>query len=244
VVNRRGREKRIEQRKWGSFMVKRVFAIIGSAVIVALFATQAFAVEGVAERAQRKKMEAQKLPQEATEALQKNDPDRAIDLFTKAIDSRAFNDQPQTIGDLYYGRGNAWRIKGDCTKALADYDEALKTINDGDLYFTRAACHLELKQDDQALADLDQAVKVDPDAQMYRGARCILLFNRKDFAGALPDCEKAHAGKPDDKNVLTALSQAAEQTGDKAKAADAYRKLLALEPGNPIATEGLKRVGP
>ena len=116
-------------------------------------------------------------------------------------------------------------------------------LNDGDLYFSRAACYLELNQNDKALADLDMAVKVDPDAVMYRNARCILLFNKKDFAGALPDCEKALAATPNDKNILTALSQAAEQTGNKPRAADAYRKLLALDPGNQTAIEGLKRVG-
>ncbi|MEQ1865509.1 MAG: tetratricopeptide repeat protein, partial [Micropepsaceae bacterium] len=78
-------------------------------------------------------------------------------------------------------------------------------------------------------------------APLYRSARCIMLFNRKDFAGALPDCEKALAASPDNKNLLTATSQAAEQVGNKPRAAELYRRLLALDPGNPTATEGLKR---
>ena len=45
------------------------------------------------------------------------------------------------------------------------------------------------------------------------------------------------------KNLLLATSQAAEQTGNRARAAELYRKLLAVDPGNPVATEGLKRVG-
>jgi tetratricopeptide (TPR) repeat protein len=224
-------------------MLKKLFAVFGSLAAVAIFATHAFAVEGVSERQQRKMQEAQKYPQQASEALQNKNPDLAIELFTKAIDSRAFKNQPETLGEIYFGRGNAYRIKGDCTKAIEDYTKALETLSDGDLYYTRAACYLELKQDDKALADLDAAVKVDPDAHMYRSARCILLFNRKDFAGALPDCEKALAATPDDKNLLTATSQAAEQTGNKARAAEAYRKLLAVDPGNQTATEGLQRTG-
>jgi len=224
-------------------MVKRLLAVLGVLTVVVSLAAPAFAVEGVSERQARKRLEAQKYPQQATEALQNNNPDLAIELFTKAIDSKAFNDQPQTIGELYYGRGNAHRMKKDCAGAIVDYNKATETLNDGDLYFTRAACYLELKEDDKALADLDSAIKVDPDAVMYRNARCILLFNRKDFAGALPDCEKALAATPDDKNLLTAISQAAEQTGNRPRAAEAYRKLLAVDPGNPTATEGLKRVG-
>jgi tetratricopeptide (TPR) repeat protein len=188
-------------------------------------------------------MEAQKYPNQALEALNNNNPDLAIELFTKAIDSRAFNDQPDAMANIYFGRGNAYRRKGDCTAAIADYTKALEFVKKGDLYFSRAACYLELKQDDLALADLDSAVKVDPDAASYRSARCILLFNRKDFAGALPDCEKALTATPNDKNLLTAASQAAEQTGNRQRAAELYRRLLAADPGNPVATEGLQRTG-
>jgi predicted Zn-dependent protease len=48
---------------------------------------------------------------------------------------------------------------------------------------------------------------------------------------------------PDDKVLLLAASQAAEQTGNRARAAELYRKLMTIDPGNPVATEGLKRVG-
>jgi tetratricopeptide (TPR) repeat protein len=224
-------------------MVKRILAFLGMLTIIAAIAIPAFAVEGVSERQARKKIEAQKYPNQAQEALQNNNPDLAIELFTKAIDSRAFVDQPQTMGNIHFGRGNAYRKKGDCPSAIADYTKAAEFVQKGDVYFSRAACYLELKQDDLALADLDAAIKTDPDASLYRNARCIMLFNRKDFAGALPDCEKALAATPDDKNLLTAASQAAEQTGNTQRAAELYRKLLAADPGNPLATEGLQRTG-
>jgi tetratricopeptide (TPR) repeat protein len=226
-------------------MVKRFFASLLMTIMVATIAspTPAFAVEGVSERQQRKKLEAQKYPNQAQEALNENKPDLAIELFTKAIDSRAFNDQPDALGNIYFGRGNAFRSKGDCTAAVADYTKALEYVKKGDIYFSRAACYLDLKQDDLALADFDAAIKVDPDAAAYRSARCIMLFNRRDFAGALPDCEKALAAKPTDKNLLTASSVSAEQTGNTKRAAELYRRLLAADPGNPLAIEGLQRTG-
>jgi tetratricopeptide (TPR) repeat protein len=226
-------------------MVKRFFVSLVMAAMAAaiVLPTTSYAVEGVSERQQRKKIEAQKWPNQAQEALNNNDPDRAIELFTKAINSRAFDDQPDAIGNIYFGRGNAYRRKSEWALAIADYTKALEYIKKGDVYFSRAACYLELKQDDLALADLDASVKTDPDAVSYRHARCILLFNRKDFAGALPDCEKALAATPNDKNLLTAAAQAAEQTGNPTRAAELYRRLLAADPGNPIATEGLQRTG-
>ena len=139
--------------------------------------------------------------------------------------------------------GGALAFQRQSAEAIKDFDKAATLINKGDLFFSRAACHLDLNQEDAALVDFDLAIKADPAAPMYRSARCILLFNRKDFAGALPDCEKALEAAPQDKNLLLAASQAAEQSGNRARAAELYRKLLALDPANPTATEGLKRVG-
>ena len=194
-------------------------------------------------RRERQKREAQQYPNMAQDALNKKNADLAIELYTKAIDSGAFKSQPEMLGQLYFGRGIAYQMKKDCASAVADFDKAAETLNKGDLFYSRAACHLELKQDDKALADFDLAIKADPEAPVYRSARCILLFNRKDFTGALPDCEKALLATPNDKNLLLAASQAAEQSGNRPRAAELYRKLLALDPGNPVATEGLKRVG-
>jgi len=223
-------------------MVKRLFTFLGLLTIIAALTTQALAVEGVSERQARKRMEAQKYPAQATEAMQQGNPDRAIELFTKAIDSKGFKDDQ--LGEIYFGRGTAYRLKKDCKSAMADFDKAVELgVTDGDLFFSRAACFFELGDNDKGLAELDKAVKQDPDAAMYRSARCIALFNRKDFAGALPDCEKALAATPDDKNLLTAASQANEQVGNKARAAELYRKLLQVDPGNLIATEGLQRTG-
>jgi len=227
----------------GFQMLTRLLTAFFALATIALFTLPSSAIETAGERRERQAHDAQGLPNQALEALNKKDADLAIELYTKAIDSGAFGGQPDMLGQLYYGRGLAHRLKKDCPAAITDFDKAATYINKGDLFFSRAACHLDLNQEDAALADLDLAIKADPAAPMYHNARCILLFNRKDFAGALPDCEKALEATPQDKNLILAASQAAEQTGNRARAAELYKKLLALDPGNATATEGLKRVG-
>jgi tetratricopeptide (TPR) repeat protein len=224
-------------------MLTRLLTALLAVVLVTSTVMPAFAVEDASGRRARQQREAQSLPNEAQKALQQGDVDTAIKLYTKAIDSGAFRGQPEVLGQLYYERGLAYRQKNDCTNAIPDFDKAAELINKGELFFSRAACYLEMKQEDKALADFDLAIKADPEAPAYRKARCIIMFNKKNFASALPDCEKALAAAPDDKNLLLAASQAAEQTGNRARAAELYRKLLAVDPGNPVATEGLKRVG-
>ncbi len=224
-------------------MLTRFLTALIAVVLVSTAVMPAYSVEDPASRRARLQREAQGLPNEALEALNRQDADTAIKLYTKAIDSGAFRSQPETLGQLYFGRGLAYRLKKECNNAIPDFDKAAELINKGDVFFSRAACHLEMNQEDKALADFDLAIKADAEAPAYRKARCILLFNKKDFANAMPDCEKALAAAPDDKNLLLATSQAAEQTGNRARAAELYRKLLAVDPGNPVATEGLKRVG-
>jgi tetratricopeptide (TPR) repeat protein len=224
-------------------MLTRLLTAFFALATIALFTLPSSAIETAADRRARQQQDAQNYPNEALDAMNKKNPDLAIELYTKAIDSGAFNNTPDMLGQIYYGRGLAFRMKKDCATAIKDFDKAATLINKGDLFFSRAACHLDLNQEDAALVDFDLAIKADPAAPMYRSARCILLFNRKDFAGALPDCEKALEATPQDKNLLLAASQAAEQSGNRARAAELYRKLLALDPANATATEGLKRVG-
>jgi tetratricopeptide (TPR) repeat protein len=175
------------------------------------------------------------------EALDAQKYDEAIEHYTKAIEANACGGD---CGRYYFKRGLAYQGKEDCAKAVADYEKAGETLTDnGELYFNEWVCQTKLNQLDPALASLNKAIKVNPDSTIYRDARCIILFNKKDFAGALPDCEMTLGSAPDDKQMLYATAMSAEQTGDKAKAAKYYKHLLDLDHGNTQASDGLKRVG-
>lgn len=229
-------------------MVKRILVAVSALAIVTAvtlptLTLPASAIGMASEREEQKRRKAEELPPKAQKALIDKKYDEAIELYTKAIDSGAFKGRPDVLGQLYFERGQAHHGKGDCPGAIPNYAKAAEYINKGDVHYSLAACHLNLQQQDQALAAIDQAVKIDPEAVNYRSARCKILFNKKDFAGALPDCEKALGKITNDKDLMVATGLAYEQTGNRARAAEVFKQLLAVDPGNTIATEGLKRVG-
>ncbi len=175
------------------------------------------------------------------EALDVKKYAEAIEHYTKAINANACGGD---CGKYYFKRGLAYQGMEKCAEAVADYEKAGETLTDnGELYFNESLCHSALNKSDLALADLNKAIRVNPDSMIYHVGRCIALFNKQDFAGALPDCEVTLTSAPDDQKMLYAAAMSAEQTGDKAKAAKFYKHLLDLDHGNTQASDGLRRVG-
>lgn len=222
-------------------MMKRLAVFIVGWLAVVAIATPANAM-GIQEHRSEMKQRAKEEGRLGDEALNSKNYDEAIDHYTKYLDAHIC--EGSECGTYYFHRGVAYQQKQDCAKAIADYEEAQKTLTDnGELYFNASLCHTALNQNDAALADLNNALRVNPDSNIYHVGRCIALFNKQDFAGALPDCEFTLGSAPDDQNMLYATAMSAEQTGDKGKAAKYYKHLHDLNPGDTRASDGLARVG-
>jgi tetratricopeptide (TPR) repeat protein len=221
-------------------MVKRFAALVVGMIAIAGIAAPAYGLS-VKEARERAAREAKMSGPLGDQALTDKKYDEAIGHYTKVIDAKACGDN---CGNYHYRRGLAYQGKQDCTNALVDFAKAAETLKtNGELYFNTSLCHSQMNQPDLALADLDMAIKVNPDSSIYRVGRCIILFNKQNYAGALPDCEFTLGSAPDDQKMLYATAVSAEMTGDKAKAAKYYRHLLTLDKGNKQAADGLARVG-
>ena len=219
----------------------RKIALVASLLTVALV-SQAMALESTEARRLRMSHQAEDIGSQGDQALAAKEYDRAIELYGQAISSGGL--EGEDLGKIYFHRGLAYQGKQDCATAVTDFTKASETLkNNGELYYNESLCHAALNQPDVALADLNNAIKVNPDSMIYRVGRCVILFNKQDFAGALPDCEVTLTAAPDDPKMLYATAMSAEQTGDKARAAKYYKHLLDLDHGNTQASEGLKRVG-
>ncbi len=221
-------------------MSKRFVALVISAIAIAGVTAPAFGL-GIDESRHNRQREAMREGGLGDDALNAKNYDGAIDPYTIAIEANSCGGD---CGKYYFRRGPSYQAKDDCAKAITDYDKAQETLKDnGELYFNESLCHSKLNLPDLALADLDKAIKVNPDSTIYHNARCITLFNKHDFPGALPDCEFTLGAAPDDQSMLYATAMSAEQTGDKAKAAKYYKHLKELNPGDARASDGLKRTG-
>lgn len=89
------------------------------------------------------------------------DFDKAIGLFTRAIESGKLSRENLSIA--YYYRGLARGKKGDYDKAIADLTKAIEiNPNDAAAYQFRGYFWKFIGNDDKANADYEKAKKLDP----------------------------------------------------------------------------------
>lgn len=195
-----------------------------------------------AREAKAAKDAAASLVKPCTDANAASDWDAVIEKCTKLIDAKGLDGED--LGAIHIMRGNAYRNKDDCAKALPDFDIARPLRpTDSQVPLLQYVCATKLKDDAKAAAALDDGLTMAPDNQDMLRARCVMRVNAKSYTAAVPDCEKVVAANPNDKDILNVLGQIyeTEKQTDKAKAA--YQKVLAIDPGNKSASDGLKRLG-
>jgi len=95
------------------------------------------------------------------EAVNGGDYDKALGLFTKAIESGELSQKNLSI--VYNNRGVAWRKKGDNDKAIADYTKAIE-INPQyvSAYNNRGVAWNDKGDNDKAIADYTKAIEINP----------------------------------------------------------------------------------
>lgn len=102
------------------------------------------------------------------EAAEKGDLDRAIKLFTQAIESKKLSKENLAIA--YNNRGSAYDDKGNVDQAIKDFSKAIETAPEYDAAYYNRSYAMERKgKMAQALKDMEKAVKLvpdDPDFQM------------------------------------------------------------------------------
>jgi tetratricopeptide (TPR) repeat protein len=133
------------------------------------------------------------------------DVDKAIAEYTELL-KRNPNDASakSNLAVAYYIRGLTFTSKGEHTRAIEDYGEAIKNEPNYPLAFDkRGRANLETGNYDQAIKDFEQLFEFTPnDAQVKENladaynSRAIAYDKKGDYAHAIPDFEMVMKFKP------------------------------------------------
>jgi tetratricopeptide (TPR) repeat protein len=128
-----------------------------------------------------------------------------------------------------------------CSAIIEAGTEAPETI--ATAHFNRGLAYHAKRELDHAIADYDRAVALNPEfAQAYNG-RGKAYFQKGDNDRAMVDLDRAVELDPEYADAYANRGLVEGWQGKKEGAAADFREVLALRPGDPVATEGLQRLG-
>ena len=97
-------------------------------------------------------------------------------------------------------------------------------------------------QSDQALLWMKRVLAEAPQEPWVHAAAGNLLKANGDLAGAIREYEQAVSLRPGNVNNRNALAWSLLEAGDRIRALEEFRKVLAVDPTNASATEGLRKL--
>jgi tetratricopeptide (TPR) repeat protein len=110
-------------------------------------------------------------------------------------------------------------------------------------HYNRGLAYHAKREFDLAIADYGRAIALNPEfaeAYNYRGKA---YFQNGNHDGAMPDLDRAIELNPEYADAYANRGLVLGWQRKKDRAAADFREVLALRPGDPVATEGLQRLG-
>ena len=116
----------------------------------------------------------------------------------------------------------------------------------GDRHFWLAVTLTQADSIEAGLEEFRATAAVDSTSKNAAIARQQIGFRRllkKDWTGAIQELEQSITIDPQNVQSLIWVAQAYQNSGNRAKAVEYYKKVLAIQPGEPNSTKGLKTLG-
>jgi len=153
--------------------------------------------------------------------------------------------QELTIDDLFVELQAVPADQAEQTERITKQISALWSSSGSasmDLLLKRGTDALKAKDTQAAIDHLSALVDHAPNfAQAYH-ARAQAYFDAGYIGPALADLRTALALNPRHFRAMTGLAYILEETGESQKALETYRKVLELNPNDPVATKAAKRL--
>ena len=176
----------------------------------------------------------------------KTDREGALPLFEQAIGvfQRRIALDPNS-DEAYYYIGLSYKEMGQFAEALSAMREAA-ALGDtkADRHLWLGLLYAQVDSLPQAEREFERVVELDPTSSNNKAIALRQLgyyrLLRKENAAAIDLLEQSAGINPRDAGTLLWLGQGYQNAGNRAKAAENYRQVLELDPGNVDARNGLR----
>lgn len=171
--------------------MKRLLIIISALLVILMVALSAVADETMDELEQ------------AYRSQREGKFDAAIDSYSRLLKGRALTTGQRAV--VYLLRGESYKDKGECDRAIRDFDRAMKLKFDyAQAYFFRGVCLEKVGRLDEAVKDLAKAVELNPDRELYAAqlARVRTVLEKQELDKPKTD-DKPSEPKPKETKVDT-----------------------------------------
>jgi tetratricopeptide (TPR) repeat protein len=143
----------------------------------------------------------------------------------------------------YTGRGNAYLVKADYDRAIADFDQAIKLDPTFVLpYYDRGVAYARKADYDRAIADFSQAILLFPKFSAAYNGRGGAYSGKHDYDRALADFDMAIQLDPKSAVAYRNRASTYESKGDYGRALADYDESLRLDPSNAPASRSRERI--
>jgi tetratricopeptide (TPR) repeat protein len=157
--------------------------------------------------------------------------DKRISACTAVI--QADQETQASLATLFLNRGNAYRMKADNTRAVADFDQAIKLVPSYVVAFNaRGLARQSLRNYDGAISDFSQAIVLNP---MFAGAlanRGSAYWAKGDRSAAMADFNQATTVDPMSTYALEIRGRAYRLAGDFDRAIADFDQMIRLQHNN------------
>ena len=177
--------------------------------------------------------ELEDLKQQEKQLLQESKWDELIPVYTEMI---ALKGELKDEAATYHNRGVAYSNTDKYTRAIMDFDKAVKLNPLHSVsYWNRGRIYRLLGDNDHAIANFNETIRLESNDALAYYERGIAYANKAQYSEAIADFDKATELNPNDAVMYCGRGVTYSNMGNHDAAIDDFDKAIELDPKNLLA---------